>query len=88
MKVLTSDAIQDPTRVEARVRREVAMRKHTHEKMNSERKLTDEQRREKKENKKVDEEKKGIFGAVYKYVHLYPGFCFFLILTLQSFSLG
>jgi len=76
MKVLTSDAIQDPTRVEARVRREVAMRKHTHEKMNSERKLTDEQRREKKENKKVDEEKKGIFGAVYKYVHPYPGFLF------------
>ncbi|CAA7268402.1 unnamed protein product [Cyclocybe aegerita] len=66
MKVLTSDAIQDPTRVEARVRREVAMRKHTHEKMNAERKLTDEQRREKLENKKADEEKKGIFGAVYK----------------------
>jgi U4/U6 small nuclear ribonucleoprotein PRP3 len=46
-KVLTSDAIQDPTRVEARVRREVAMRKHTHNKINTERKLTDEQRREK-----------------------------------------
>ena len=66
MKVLTSDAIQDPTRVEARVRRDVAMRRHTHEKMNSERKLTDEQRREKKENKKLEEEKKGIYGAVYK----------------------
>lgn len=68
MKVLTSDAIQDPTRVEARVRREVAMRKHTHEKMNAERKLTDEQRREKIESKKLDEEKKGIVGAVFKYV--------------------
>ena len=66
MKVLTSDAVQDPTRVEARVRREVAVRKHTHEKMNAERKLTDEQRREKIENKKAGEEKKGIFGAVYK----------------------
>ncbi|KAG7090817.1 hypothetical protein E1B28_009901 [Marasmius oreades] len=66
MKVLTSDAVQDPTRVEAKVRREVAMRKHTHEKMNTERKLTDEQRREKLENKKVEEEKKGIYGAVYK----------------------
>ncbi|KAJ3514705.1 hypothetical protein NLJ89_g2227 [Agrocybe chaxingu] len=70
MKVLTSDAIQDPTRVEARVRREVAMRKHTHEKMNAERKLTDEQRREKLENKKADEEKKGIFGAVFKVLTL------------------
>lgn len=66
MKVLTSDAVQDPTRVEARVRREVAMRKHQHEKMNAERKLTDEQRREKVEVKKADEEKKGIFGAVFK----------------------
>ncbi|TFK41701.1 PRP3-domain-containing protein [Crucibulum laeve] len=66
MKVLTSDAIQDPTRVEARVRREVAMRKHTHEKMNAERKLTDEQRREKIEAKKADEDKKGVYGAVYK----------------------
>ncbi|KAJ8469204.1 hypothetical protein ONZ45_g16968 [Pleurotus djamor] len=66
MKVLTSDAVQDPTRVEARVRREVAMRKHGHEKMNSERKLTDDQRREKIENKKVEQEKKGIYGAVFK----------------------
>ncbi|KAI6008436.1 pre-mRNA processing factor 3-domain-containing protein [Pisolithus marmoratus] len=66
MKVLTSDAVQDPTRVEARVRREVAMRKHQHEKMNVERKLTDDQRREKVEIKKAEEEKKGIYGAVFK----------------------
>jgi U4/U6 small nuclear ribonucleoprotein PRP3 len=66
MKVLTSDAVQDPTRVEARVRREVAMRKHTHDKTNAERKLNDEQRREKTETKKAEEDKKGILGAVYK----------------------
>lgn len=54
------------------MRREVAMRKHAHEKMNAERKLTDEQRREKVENKKVEEEKKGIFGAVFKCVFLAP----------------
>jgi U4/U6 small nuclear ribonucleoprotein PRP3 len=72
MKVLTSDAVQDPTKVEAKVRREVAMRKRGHEKMNEERKLTDEQRREKIENKKIDEEKKGIFGAVFKYVSRLP----------------
>ena len=77
MKVLTSDAVQDPTRVEARVRREVAMRKHTHEKMNAERKLTDEQRREKIETKKAEEEKKGIYGAVFKFV-----FSFFLAVSL------
>ena len=66
MKVLTSDAVQDPTRVEAKVRREVAMRRHNHEKMNAERKLTDEQRREKIENKKHEEEKRGLVGAVFK----------------------
>ncbi|RPD65244.1 PRP3-domain-containing protein [Lentinus tigrinus ALCF2SS1-7] len=66
MKVLTSDAVQDPTRVEARVRREVEMRKHQHEKMNAERKLTEEQKREKIETKKMEEEKKGIYGAVFK----------------------
>ncbi|KAL5477014.1 PRP3 [Sanghuangporus weigelae] len=66
MKVLTSDAVQDPTRVEAKVRREVAMRRHNHEKMNTERKLTDEQRREKIENKKLEEEKKGLVGSVFK----------------------
>ncbi|KDQ60251.1 hypothetical protein JAAARDRAFT_191653 [Jaapia argillacea MUCL 33604] len=66
MKVLTSDAVQDPTKVEARVRREVAIRKHQHEKMNSERKLTDEQRREKIETKKAEEEKKGLCAAVFK----------------------
>ncbi|KAI0305211.1 pre-mRNA processing factor 3-domain-containing protein [Multifurca ochricompacta] len=70
MKVLTSDAVQDPTRVEARVRREVAMRKHTHDKMNAERKLSDEQRRENLETKKAEEDKKGIFGAVYKISNL------------------
>ncbi|KDN40224.1 hypothetical protein RSAG8_08287, partial [Rhizoctonia solani AG-8 WAC10335] len=50
MKVLTTDAVQDPTKVEARVRRE----------------LTDEQRREKIDNKKTDEERKGLFVAVFK----------------------
>jgi U4/U6 small nuclear ribonucleoprotein PRP3 len=77
MKVLTSDAVQDPTRVEARVRREVAMRRHTHEKMNAERKLTDEQRREKVEAKKSDEEKRGIIGAVFKYVFPLLPYIFF-----------
>ncbi|KAG8770598.1 hypothetical protein FRC12_004167 [Ceratobasidium sp. 428] len=66
MKVLTTDAVQDPTKVEARVRREVAGRKIAHDKMNNERKLTDDQRREKVENKKAEEERKGLFVAVFK----------------------
>lgn len=87
MKVLTSDAIQDPTRVEARVRREVAMRKHTHEKMNAERKLTDDQRREKVETKKMEEEKKGIIGAVFKSVYPFlPSFFHSFIPNLLPFT--
>lgn len=66
MRVLTSDAVQDPTKVEKKVRREVAMRKKGHEEMNAERKLTDEQRREKVEVKKHEEERKGLFGAAFK----------------------
>ncbi|KAB5592901.1 U4/U6 small nuclear ribonucleoprotein PRP3 [Ceratobasidium theobromae] len=66
MKVLTTDAVQDPTKVEARVRREVAARKIAHDKMNNERKLTDDQRREKIDNKKVEEERKGLYVAVFK----------------------
>ena len=70
MKVLTTDAVQDPTKVEARVRREVAGRKIAHDKMNNERKLTEEARHEKIENKKAEEERKGLYVAVFKYVHL------------------
>lgn len=67
MKVLTSDAVQDPTRVEARVRREVAIRRHNHEKMNQERKITDDQRKSKIEEKRVKEEEEGgVWGVVFK----------------------
>jgi beta-lactamase regulating signal transducer with metallopeptidase domain len=74
MKVLTTDAVQDPTKVEARVRREVAGRKINHDKMNNERKLTDDQRREKVENKKAEEERKGLFVAVFKCVYSFNPF--------------
>ncbi|KAL1730425.1 pre-mRNA processing factor 3-domain-containing protein [Schizophyllum commune] len=70
MKVLTSDAVQDPTKVEAKVRREVANRKLAHEKMNAERKLTDDQRREKIQAKQAEEDRKGVWGAVYKVLKL------------------
>jgi U4/U6 small nuclear ribonucleoprotein PRP3 len=68
MRVLTSDAVQDPTRVEARVRREVALRKHTHEKMNASRKLSPDSRRVKIEEKKTAEDSKGLVGATFRCV--------------------
>lgn len=70
MRVLTSEAVSDPTKIEARVRREIAARKETHERQNAERKLTDEQRREKVEKKKEADEKKGLFCQVYRVKHL------------------
>ncbi|SPO29478.1 related to PRP3 - essential splicing factor [Ustilago trichophora] len=70
MRVLTSEAVSDPTKIEARVRREIAARKEAHERQNAERKLTDEQRREKIEKKKENDASKGLYCQVYKIKHL------------------
>ncbi|PLW34153.1 hypothetical protein PCANC_20071 [Puccinia coronata f. sp. avenae] len=66
MKVLTSDAVADPTKIEARVRREMLQRKKTHEQANEKRKLTDEERKEKVEKKRQSDEARGILTTVYK----------------------
>ena len=68
MRVLTSDAVADPTKVEARVRRDAQLRKNAHIKMNEERKLTDEQRRQRLEEKRLLDEKKGLTGGLWRYV--------------------
>lgn len=73
MKVLTSDAVQDPTKVEARVRKEVANRALQHEKDNKDRKLSTEERKEKEYNQMVARERKGIYGAVFKIKFLTNG---------------
>lgn len=67
MRVLTSEAVMDPTAVERKVREEAALRKQYRDRMNEDRKLSKEQRREKKEQKLVaDAEKRGYFRAVFK----------------------
>lgn len=71
MKVLANDAIQDPTQVEAKVRRQVENRRLGHERMNEKRKLTPDARREKVEKGKEKEEAKGLFGAVFRCVPLF-----------------
>ena len=70
MRVLTSEAVSDPTKVEARVRREVAARKEAHDRMNAERQLTDEQRRAKKLRKVQEDEERGVGCQVYRIRHL------------------
>lgn len=66
MRVLGEQAIQDPTAVEARVNREIADRKATHEQTNEERKLTKEERHEKLEKQQAEDLAKGIHVRVYK----------------------
>jgi U4/U6 small nuclear ribonucleoprotein PRP3 len=66
MKVLANDAIQDPTKVEAAVRRQVENRRLKHEKTNEINTLTPEQRREKLARKEERDEGKGLYAAVFK----------------------
>ncbi|TXT04244.1 hypothetical protein VHUM_04242 [Vanrija humicola] len=74
MKVLTSDAVQDPTKVEAKVRREVAMRQFRHEKDNESRKLTKEERHEKEYEKLAQKERNdGLYASVYIVKYLTNG---------------
>ncbi len=66
MMVLGSDAVKDPTAVEARVRKEVAERAEKHDQMNEDRKLTKEEKNEKLEQKMAQDEAKGVYLAVFK----------------------
>ncbi|KAG0168646.1 hypothetical protein DFQ28_011666, partial [Apophysomyces sp. BC1034] len=61
MRVLGDEAIQDPTKIEAKVRKEMELRMKQHEMANAQRKLTPEERRAKilnklKENQKISNE--------------------------------
>lgn len=66
MKVLGEEAIQDPTKVEAKVRKEMELRQKMHDKANEQRKLTPEERRAKIMNKLKDDQKASNEVAVFK----------------------
>ncbi|KAG8838214.1 hypothetical protein FRC18_005712 [Serendipita sp. 400] len=66
VRVLTNEAVTDPTKLEARIRREVQGRKNAHEKANQERKLTAEQRHDKLEAKKIEDERKGLYATLFR----------------------
>jgi U4/U6 small nuclear ribonucleoprotein PRP3 len=66
MRVLGEQAVKDPTAVEARVTREIAERRTTHEVVNEERKLTKEERREKLARQQEQDAEKGILMSVYR----------------------
>ncbi|XP_044062516.1 U4/U6 small nuclear ribonucleoprotein Prp3 isoform X2 [Siniperca chuatsi] len=66
MRVLGTEAVQDPTKVEAHVRAQMAKRQKAHEEANAARKLTSEQRKEKKVKKLKEDLTDGVHIAVYR----------------------
>ncbi|KAJ3090998.1 hypothetical protein HK102_001997 [Quaeritorhiza haematococci] len=56
MRVLGSEAVQDPTKIEAQVRAQMEARQLAAKKHNAEKKLTEEQRKEKKRKKLLGED--------------------------------
>ncbi|CAL8071137.1 unnamed protein product [Calicophoron daubneyi] len=66
MRVLGSDAVQDPTKVEAYVRAQMESRKRAHEAANAARKLTKEQARYKRIKKIKEDTSHVVHVAVYR----------------------
>ncbi|KAL1426381.1 hypothetical protein MTO96_003390 [Rhipicephalus appendiculatus] len=70
MRVLGSQQVQDPTKVEAHVREQMAKRQKAHEEANASRKLTTEQRRDKKLRKLKEDTTRGVHVSVYRVLSL------------------
>ncbi|CAD5115389.1 DgyrCDS4368 [Dimorphilus gyrociliatus] len=66
MRVLGTEAVQDPTKVEAHVRAQMAKRVRQHEENNAARKLTPDQRRDKKIRKLQEDTSLGVQVAIYR----------------------
>ncbi|XP_065841750.1 U4/U6 small nuclear ribonucleoprotein Prp3-like [Oscarella lobularis] len=66
MRVLGSEAVQDPTKVEAHVRAQMAERQKKHEEANAARKLTKDQKKTKKLKKMMEDTTLGVHVAVYR----------------------
>ncbi|CAB3995994.1 U4 U6 small nuclear ribonucleo Prp3 [Paramuricea clavata] len=66
MRVLGSEAVQDPTKVEAHVRAQMAQRQRAHEAANEARKLTPKARREKTMRKLNEDTSLGVHVSLYQ----------------------
>ncbi|KAK3742737.1 hypothetical protein QZH41_018948 [Actinostola sp. cb2023] len=66
MRVLGSEAVQDPTKVEAHVRAQMAQRQKAHEAANAARKLTPQARRDKNIKKIKEDTALGVHVAVFR----------------------
>lgn len=67
MRVLGTEAVLDPTKMEKHVREQMAKRLRAHEDANAARKLTPEQRREKKIRKLKEDTSSGVHVAIYRW---------------------
>ena len=68
MRVLSEQAVADPSAIERRVREQIAQREKNHEMRNLARKLTPEERREKKLRKIKKDAAGDIHVVLFKYV--------------------
>jgi len=67
MRVLGTDAVQDPTKVEKHVRMQMAKRQRAHEQANAARRLTAEQKKEKRIKKLKEDTTSGVQVVMYRY---------------------
>lgn len=71
MRALGTEAVQDPTAIEAKVREQIAKRQKTHQDANQARALTKDQRREKIDKKIREDTSSGVVVAVYRVKDLF-----------------
>ncbi|CAH0403979.1 unnamed protein product [Chilo suppressalis] len=71
MRALGTEAVQDPTAIEAKVREQIAKRQKTHVEANKARALTKEQKREKVDRKLREDTTTGVHVAVYRIQDLF-----------------
>ncbi|KXS10910.1 Pre-mRNA-splicing factor 3 [Gonapodya prolifera JEL478] len=66
MRVLGNEAVQDPTKVEAEVRKQMEARRQAHKQHNAAKKLSEAERRQKKIQKLIGTDKSTIHVAVFR----------------------
>ncbi|XP_075989203.1 pre-mRNA processing factor 3 [Anticarsia gemmatalis] len=71
MRALGTEAVQDPTAIEAKVREQIAKRQKTHLEANKARALTKEQKREKVDRKIREDTTMGVNVAIYRITDLF-----------------
>ena len=71
MRVLGTQAVQDPSKMEAVVKQQMAKRQKAHEDANNARKLTVEQKKQKKVKKVKEDTNLGVHVAVYRLLDLH-----------------